>query len=104
MGNRDFKGNSIKTGGLSRFWPPQVRRSDRCLPTESLPYAPGLAADPVDQVTALWTIKSGPQGGLVGKRSRCLWMPEGLMLLQLDPLDHHFDPEDQVPTLWVSAN
>jgi hypothetical protein len=31
-------------------------------------------------------------------------MPEGLMLLQLDPLDHPFDPEDQVPTLWISAN
>jgi hypothetical protein len=26
------------------------------------------------------------------------------VLLQLDPLDHHFDPEDQVPTLWISAN
>jgi len=24
------------------------------------------------------------------------------MLLQLDPLDHHFDPEGQAPTLWVS--
>jgi len=26
------------------------------------------------------------------------------MFLQLDPLDHHFDPEDQAPTLWISAN
>jgi len=26
------------------------------------------------------------------------------MLLQLDPLDHHFEPEDQAPTLWISAN
>jgi len=26
------------------------------------------------------------------------------VLLQLDPLDHHFDPEDQAPTLWISAN
>jgi len=31
-------------------------------------------------------------------------MSEGLVLLQLDPLDHHFDPEGQVPTLWVSSN
>jgi len=31
-------------------------------------------------------------------------MPEGRTLLQLDPLDHHFDPEDQAPTLWISAN
>jgi len=28
-------------------------------------------------------------------------MSEGLVLLQLDPLDHHFDPEGQAPTLWV---
>jgi hypothetical protein len=26
------------------------------------------------------------------------------MLLQLDPLDHHFDPEGQVPTLWTSSS
>jgi hypothetical protein len=26
------------------------------------------------------------------------------MLLQLDPLDHHFDPEGQAPTLWVRTN
>jgi len=31
-------------------------------------------------------------------------MSEELVLLQLDPLDHHFDPEDQAPTLWISAN
>jgi len=31
-------------------------------------------------------------------------MSEGHMILQLDPLDHHFDPEAQVPTLWISAN
>jgi hypothetical protein len=24
--------------------------------------------------------------------------------LQLDPLDHHFDPEGQAPTLWVRTN
>ena len=61
-------------------------------------------SDPVDQVTAIWTIKTGLKRGLVGKRSRRLWMLEGLMLLQLDPLDHPFDPEDQAPTLWISAN
>src|SRR5260370_15531667 len=27
-------------------------------------------------------------------------MSEGLLVLQLDPLEHHFDPEDQAPTLW----
>jgi hypothetical protein len=52
----------------------------------------------------LWTNKTGLQGGLGGKRSRCLWMSEGSMFLQLDPLDHHFDPEGQVPTLWVRTN
>jgi hypothetical protein len=26
------------------------------------------------------------------------------MLLQLDPLDHHFDPEGQAPTLWASTS
>jgi len=57
--------------------------------------------DPVDQVTPLWTIKTGLQGGLGFHRIRCLWMSEGLMLLQLDPLDHPFDPEGQAPTLWV---
>src|SRR5258708_23675256 len=31
-------------------------------------------------------------------------MSEGLMLLQLDPLDHHFDPEGQAPTLWASTS
>ncbi len=66
---------------------------------EATLWAPQL--DPVDQVTALWTIKTGSQGGLVGKRNRFLWMSEGPTLLQLDPLDHHFDPEGQVPTLWV---
>ena len=50
------------------------------------PCGPGL--DPVDQVTTLWTNKTGLQGGLGGKRSRLLWMSEGSMLLQLDPLDH----------------
>ena len=64
----------------------------------------GPAFDPVDQVTTLWTNKTGLQGGSVGKRNCALWMSEGLVLLQLDPLDHHFDPEDQVPTLWISAN
>ena len=63
-----------------------------------------LAPDPVDQVKALWTKKTSPQGGLDGKRICALWMSEGLMVLQLDPLDHPFDPEDQAPTLWISAN
>jgi len=31
-------------------------------------------------------------------------MSEDPMPLQLDPLDHHFDPQDQVPTLWISTN
>jgi len=31
-------------------------------------------------------------------------MPEGPMLLQLDPLDPHFDPEGQAPTLWASTS
>jgi hypothetical protein len=31
-------------------------------------------------------------------------MSESTMLLQLDPLDHHFDPEGQAPTLWVRTN
>jgi len=61
----------------------------------------GPAFDPVDQVTTLWTNKKGLQGGLGGKRSCALWMSEGLVLLQLDPLDHPFDPEGQAPTLWV---
>jgi len=52
----------------------------------------------------LWTNKTGLQGGLDGKRSGRLWMSEGSMFLQLDPLDHHFDPEDQAPTLWVRTN
>jgi hypothetical protein len=26
------------------------------------------------------------------------------MVLQLDPLDHHFDPEGQAPTLWTSTS
>jgi len=63
-----------------------------------------LQLDPVSQVPTLWTNKTGLQGGLGGKRSCPLWMSEGLVLLQLDPLDHHFDPEDQAPTLWVSSN
>ena|ERR1700687_5957216 len=29
----------------------------------------------------------GPEGGSGGKRGRHLWMSEGLMLLQLDPVD-----------------
>ena len=66
------------------------------------PCRPGI--DPVDHLTTLWTNKTGLQGSLDGKRSRRLWMSEGRMLLQLDPLDHHFDPEGQVPTLWVSSN
>ncbi len=70
--------------------------------SRSGPYGP--VSDPVDQATTLWTSKTGLQGGLASKRSRGHWMSEGLMLLQLDPLDHHFDPEGQVPTLWISAN
>src|SRR5258707_14672344 len=31
---------------------------------------------------------TGPQGGLGVKRSCALWLSDGLMLLQLDPLDH----------------
>jgi len=58
----------------------------------------------VDHLTTLWTNKKGPQDRSDGKRSCALWMSEDLMLLQLDPLDHHFDPEDQAPTLWISAN
>jgi len=65
----------------------------------------------VDQVPTLWIRQplSGPakpdwQGGLGGKRSCALWMSESLVLLQMDPLDHHFDPEGQAPTLWISAN
>jgi hypothetical protein len=61
-----------------------------------------LWLDPVDQVMTLWTSKTGLQGGLGGMRSQCLWMSEGPMFLQLDPLDHHFDPEGQAPTLWTS--
>jgi hypothetical protein len=64
----------------------------------------GSGFDPVDQVVTLWTNKTGLQGGLGGKRSCALWTSEGLMVLQLDPLDHPFDPEDQAPTLWISAN
>src|ERR1700716_2259078 len=60
--------------------------------------------DPVDQVMTLWTNKTGLQGGFGGKRSCALWMSEGLVLLQLDPLDHPFDPEGQVPTLWASTS
>jgi hypothetical protein len=51
----------------------------------------------------LLTNKTGLQGGFGGKRSRLLWMSEGRTLLQLDPLDQHFDPEDQAPTLWIST-
>jgi hypothetical protein len=61
-------------------------------------------SDPVDQVTSLSINKTGPPGGLVGKRSWSLWMLEGPTLLQLDPLDHHFDPEGQAMTLWVRTN
>jgi hypothetical protein len=60
--------------------------------------------DPVDQVRTLWTNKTDLQSGFGAKRSRCLWMSEGSMLLQLDPLDHHFDPEGQAPTLWTSTS
>jgi len=66
------------------------------------PGGPGF--DPVDHLTTLWTNKTRLQGGFGGKRSCGLWMSESLTLLQLDPLDHHFDPEDQAPTLWISAN
>jgi len=51
----------------------------------------------------LRTTEMGPEGGLTGKRNQDLWMSESSLLLQLDPLDHHFDPEDQVQTLWISA-
>jgi hypothetical protein len=64
----------------------------------------GPSGDPVDQVTTLWSNKMGLEGGSGGKRGRRLWMSEGLTLLQLDPLGHPFDPEDQAPTLWISAN
>ena len=57
----------------------------------------------MDHLTTLWTNKTGPQSGFGGKRGCALWMSESLVLLQLDPLDHHFDPEGQAPTLWVSA-
>jgi len=60
--------------------------------------------DPVDQVLSLWTNKTGLKGGFGGKRSCALWRSGSLVLLQLDPLNHHFDPEGQVPTLWVSSN
>ena len=62
------------------------------------------ARDPLDQVRTLWINKTAPKRGLGGKLSCALWMSESLELLQLDPLDHHFDPEDQAPTLWISAN
>jgi hypothetical protein len=55
----------------------------------------------VDQVMTLGPNKTGLQGGLGGKRSCAGWMSEDLMVLQLDPLAHHFDPEGQAPTLWV---
>jgi hypothetical protein len=66
------------------------------------PCGPGF--DPVDHLTTLWTNKTGLQGGFGGKRSCALRMSEGLVLLQLDPLDHHLDPEGQAPTLWVRTN
>ena len=46
-----------------------------------------LWLDPVDQVMTLWTNKTGLQGGFRGKRSRRLWVSEGSMFLQLDPVD-----------------
>jgi hypothetical protein len=52
----------------------------------------------------LWTNKTGLQGALGVKCNRCFWMPEGRTLLQLDPVDHHFDPEGQAPTLWASTS
>jgi hypothetical protein len=58
----------------------------------------------VDHLTTLWTNKTGLQSESGGKRGRRLWMSEGLMLLQLDPLDHHFDPEGQAPTLWTRTS
>ena len=64
----------------------------------------GPTDDPVDQITTLWSNKMGLEGGSGGKRGRRLLMSDGLMPLQLDPLDHLFDPEDQAPTLWISAN
>ncbi len=67
-------------------------------------YIPIGTLCPVDQVTTLWSNKMGLEGGSGGKRGRRLLMSDGLMPLQLDPLDHLFDPEDQAPTLWISAN
>jgi len=58
----------------------------------------------VDHLTTLWTNEKDLQGGFGGKGSCALWMSESLVLLQLDPLDHHFDPEGQVPTLWASSS
>ena len=58
----------------------------------------------MDHLATLWTNKKGLQGGFGGKRSCARWMSEDLMVLQLDPLDHHFEPEDQATTLWISAN
>jgi hypothetical protein len=52
----------------------------------------------------LWTKKTGLQGGLGDKRSRLHWMSEDSMLLQLDSLDHHFEPEGQAPTLWARTS
>jgi hypothetical protein len=46
----------------------------------------------------------GLKDGLGGNRSRLHWMSENSMLLQLDPLDHPFDPEGQAPTLWVRTS
>jgi hypothetical protein len=74
-------------------------------------------ADPVGQLSTLWTRfrpcgsgddpldqQNGFWGGQPVKRSCSLWMSEGPMFLQLDPLDHPFDPEGQAPTLWVRTN
>jgi hypothetical protein len=58
----------------------------------------------VDHLATLWTNKKGPQHGLGVKRNWSLWMSEGPVLLQLDPLDHHFDPQGQVPTLWTRTS
>jgi hypothetical protein len=64
----------------------------------------GPSFDPVDQVMTLGTNKTGLRDGFGGKRRRLHWMSEGPMLLQLDPLDHHFDPEGQAPTLWARTS
>jgi hypothetical protein len=58
----------------------------------------------VDQATTFWTSKTGLQSGLCGKRSRRLWMSEGIMLFAAGPSGPPFDPEGQAPTLWARTS